>query len=64
MDIGLIEFRAQIRRNPLQLREVISDPTFESLFGPAKWSKDKRQNIFGGEDQLKVAPKGVPKDHP
>jgi hypothetical protein len=56
--------RRSIRRNPSQLRDVISETTFESLFGVAKWSKDKRQNIFGGEDQLKVAPKGVPKDHP
>lgn len=57
-------YRTHIKRNPSPLRGVISEPTFVSLFGPAKWSKDKRQNIFGGEDELKVAPKGVAKDHP
>lgn len=60
----LEQIRTHIKRNPLPLREAISDPTFVSLFGPATWSKDKRQNIFGAEDQLKVAPKGVAKDHP
>lgn len=39
------------------------------MFGPAKPHKDgkninsKRQNVFGHEDALKVAPKGVDKDH-
>jgi len=56
--------RIHIKRNSSQLREVISEPTFVSLFGPAEWSKDRRQNIFGGEDQLKVAPKGIARDHP
>lgn len=60
----LQQIRTHIRHNAQPLRDVISNPTFESLFGPAKWSNTKRQNIFGGEDQLKVAPKGVPKDHP
>ena len=39
-------------------------PAFESYFGKAEpHPKGKRQNIFGAEDELKVAPKGVDKDH-
>ncbi|PVG03990.1 hypothetical protein CPB86DRAFT_803964 [Serendipita vermifera] len=60
----LEQIRSHIQRNSSQLRAIISEPTFESLFGPAKKSKDKRQSIFGRDDELKVAPKGVPKDHP
>jgi hypothetical protein len=44
---------------------VISDPTFVAHFGkPEPHSEGKRQSIFGSEDQLKVAPKGIDKDHP
>ena len=32
-------------------------------FGKAKKEAGKRQNIFGMEDELKVAPKGVDKNH-
>lgn len=35
-----------------------------NLFGPAKpHAKGERQNVFGHEDALKVAPKGVDKGH-
>ncbi|KAG8855435.1 hypothetical protein FRB91_002235 [Serendipita sp. 411] len=60
----LDQIRSHLKRNAAPLRALISDPTFESLFGPAKWSQGRRQNIFGRDDQLKVAPKGVAKDHP
>jgi len=34
------------------------------MFGPAKPDKNgKRQNVFGHDDALKVAPKGVDKTH-
>ncbi|KAG8802227.1 hypothetical protein FRC17_006457, partial [Serendipita sp. 399] len=60
----LEQIRSHLKRNAAPLRNLISEPTFESLFGPAKWTQGKRQSIFGREDQLKVAPKGVAKDHP
>ncbi|PIL28783.1 hypothetical protein GSI_08827 [Ganoderma sinense ZZ0214-1] len=45
-------------------RDVISSPEFEALFGPAKPRPNGgRQNIFGSEDELRVAPKGVDKTH-
>jgi len=59
-----LHFRHSIRANPVPLRELISDPIFESLFGKAKAEKGKRSNIFGHEDELKTAPKGVDKTHP
>jgi hypothetical protein len=36
------------------------------LFGPAKppTTAGETQNIFGREDELKIAPKGIEKDHP
>ncbi|KDQ09205.1 hypothetical protein BOTBODRAFT_117451 [Botryobasidium botryosum FD-172 SS1] len=56
--------RTNILRNPSRLRQVISAPAFVELFGEAKpHPKGKRQNIFGHEDALKVAPKGVDKTH-
>ncbi|KAI0071888.1 hypothetical protein K474DRAFT_1701327 [Panus rudis PR-1116 ss-1] len=56
--------RDNILRNPKPLRRIISAPEFVELFGEAKpHPKGKRQNIFGGEDELKVAPKGVAKTH-
>ena len=57
-------FRHSIKANPAPLRELITDPIFESLFGKAKAEKGKRSNIFGHEDELKTAPKGVEKTHP
>jgi Conserved hypothetical protein (DUF2461) len=58
------DFRHSIKANPAPLREIISGPIFESLFGKAKAEKGKRSNIFGHEDELKTAPKGVDKTHP
>lgn len=56
--------RSNIHASPRRLRRVISAPEFVTLFGePKPHSKGTRQNIFGNEDELKVAPKGVPKDH-
>ena len=57
-------FRRSITANPAPLREIISSPIFESLFGKAQAEKGKRSNIFGHEDELKTAPKGVDKTHP
>jgi Conserved hypothetical protein (DUF2461). len=56
--------RANILRNPTRLRQVISDPEFVNNFGEAKPQSDgTRRNIFGLEDELKVAPKGIDKTH-
>ena len=56
--------RNNIKRSSRRLRQVISAPDFEALFGPAQpHPKGERQNIFGMEDELKVAPKGVDKTH-
>ena len=51
-------------------RQIISTPTFVKHFGdptPTDGKGDvaerERTSIFGREDELKVAPKGIPKDH-
>ncbi|KAF8811975.1 hypothetical protein BYT27DRAFT_7088406 [Phlegmacium glaucopus] len=60
----LATIRSNIQRNSRRLRSVISAPEFVELFGKAKpHPQGERQNIFGMEDELKVAPKGIPKDH-
>jgi len=62
----LATIRSHIQRNPSRLRQIINAPLFVKNFGPAKpTSKGKggRQNIFGRDDELKTAPKGVAKDH-
>ncbi|TFK84362.1 hypothetical protein K466DRAFT_527456 [Polyporus arcularius HHB13444] len=60
----LATIRNNIKRSSRRLRQVISAPDFEALFGPAHpHPKGERQNIFGMEDELKVAPKGVDKTH-
>ncbi|KAF8889733.1 hypothetical protein CPB84DRAFT_1816414 [Gymnopilus junonius] len=60
----LATIRANIQRNPSRLRNIISAPEFVKFFGkPKPHPKGERQNIFGGEDELKTAPKGVAKDH-
>ncbi|KAJ7507353.1 hypothetical protein B0H11DRAFT_1971354 [Mycena galericulata] len=53
--------RSNIQRDPTRLRRIISDPTFVKYFGEPK--AGARRNIFGREDELKVAPKGISKDH-
>ncbi|XP_006455055.1 hypothetical protein AGABI2DRAFT_209325 [Agaricus bisporus var. bisporus H97] len=56
--------RSNIKRDSGRLREIISFAEFEQFFGVAKpHPNGERQNIFGREDELKTAPKGVPKDH-
>jgi hypothetical protein len=46
------------------LRDVISSAEFVKFFGEAKpHPKGERRNIFGNEDELKTAPKGVDRDH-
>lgn len=56
--------RSNILRNPSRLRDLISAHAFVKLFGePKPHPKGQRRNIFGMEDELKVAPKGVGKDH-
>ncbi|KAF8634987.1 hypothetical protein AX15_000602 [Amanita polypyramis BW_CC] len=60
----LATIRTSIQRNSRPLRQAISSPTFELYFGKAKpHPKGERRNIFGMEDELKVAPKGIDKDH-
>ncbi|KAF8225576.1 hypothetical protein L208DRAFT_1305679 [Tricholoma matsutake] len=62
----LATIRANILRTPthLRLRTIISSQEFVAYFGEAKPPPDGgRQNIFGMEDELKVAPKGVDKGH-
>jgi hypothetical protein len=56
--------RNNILRNPAPLRNVISAPEFVEHFGePKPHPKGSRRSIFGHEDELKVAPKGVEKNH-
>ncbi|CAL1710098.1 unnamed protein product [Somion occarium] len=60
----LSTIRNNILRSSRRLREIISDPTFVGLFGePKPHPKGLRRNIFGMEDELKVAPKGIDKNH-
>ncbi|BEJ16433.1 hypothetical protein CspHIS471_0510380 [Cutaneotrichosporon sp. HIS471] len=51
---------------PGPLQDAISRPEFVALFGPAEPDKvkGKRQNVFGHDDELKMAPKGIDKTHP
>lgn len=64
---------AEIRRHILEgtqeaaeLKAAVESPDFVRWFGPAKPVKGKRCNLWGGDDELKVAPKipGVDKSHP
>ncbi|TFK68096.1 hypothetical protein BDN72DRAFT_769846 [Pluteus cervinus] len=57
--------RSSIKRSPRRLREAIAAPDFIEYFGEPTPRKDGgRRSIFGMEDELKVAPKGVEKNHP
>ncbi|KAI0725484.1 hypothetical protein C8Q72DRAFT_852371 [Fomitopsis betulina] len=61
----LATIRSNILRSPRRLREIMSAPAFVRYFGaPMPNAKDGRTGIFGREDELKNAPKGVAKDHP
>ena len=53
--------RSHIKHNPRRLRTLLKDPNFIELFGQPK--PGKRSSIFGRDDELKNAPKGVAKDH-
>ncbi|TEB32951.1 hypothetical protein FA13DRAFT_1838498 [Coprinellus micaceus] len=60
----LANVRTNLQRNSVRFRRVISAPEFVKFFGKAKpHPKGEQQSIFGHEDELKVAPKGVSKDH-
>ena len=51
-------------RNAQPLRDVLENKDFVKLFGPAKkHPQGKRQGVFGRDDELKVAPKGIDKNH-
>jgi hypothetical protein len=56
---------AHLLRNPTRFRRLIGAPAFTRLFGAAAHPgvAGEVQNVFGREDELKNAPKGVPKDH-
>jgi hypothetical protein len=57
-ELNLIRSSLLRPRSCARFREIISRPAFTALFGPPKPRKDGgRQNIFGMEDELKVAPK-------
>ncbi|KAJ6618734.1 hypothetical protein B0H10DRAFT_1227199 [Mycena sp. CBHHK59/15] len=57
--------RSNIQRDSTRLRQVISAPAFVKYFGkPESHPEGGRRNIFGRDDELKVAPKGVAKTHP
>ncbi|KAI5450225.1 hypothetical protein NCC49_003242 [Naganishia albida] len=62
----LASIRHAIKTDSSQIRNIISAPDFTKLFGPASPNgkgKGARCNVFGHDDQLKVAPKGIAKDH-
>ncbi|OBZ77021.1 hypothetical protein A0H81_03117 [Grifola frondosa] len=60
----LATIRNNLLRSSARLRKLISAPKFVEYFGKAEpHPKGSRQNIFGMEDELKVAPKGVSKTH-
>jgi uncharacterized protein (DUF2461 family) len=56
--------RHHLLNTPERFREVIGSEAFVDMFGPASpGKKGERRNVFGHEDALKVAPKGVDKGH-
>lgn len=59
----LSTIRSNLLRSSARLRRIISAPEFVSLFGEAKPHPEYEQNIFGRSDALKVAPKGIDKNH-
>ena len=62
--VGEYICRNNLLHSSRRLRQTISAPDFVELFGKGEpHSKGKRQNVFGAEDELKVAPKGVDKTH-
>ncbi|KAG2006765.1 hypothetical protein CC2G_014511 [Coprinopsis cinerea AmutBmut pab1-1] len=60
----LANIRTNLQRDSRRFKRIISAPRFVELFGkPEPHPKGGRQSIFGHEDELKVAPKGVDKNH-
>lgn len=60
----LSTIRNHILHSPDRLREILSNPEFVANFGEPRPHPDgKRQSVFGHEDELKTAPKGVNKHH-
>ncbi|KAL7422700.1 hypothetical protein Q5752_001991 [Cryptotrichosporon argae] len=60
----LAQLRHSFKTQPERFRREIEKPAFVELFGPARpHTKGKRQNVYGHDDALKVAPKGVDKTH-
>ncbi|KAJ3480469.1 hypothetical protein NLI96_g8327 [Meripilus lineatus] len=60
----LATIRNNILRSPKRLKDIISEPAFEKLFGKARPDpKGGRSSVFGFEDELKTAPKGIDKTH-
>ncbi|WVQ85875.1 hypothetical protein IAT38_008043 [Cryptococcus sp. DSM 104549] len=55
--------RHHLMTDPQRFRDTIGEKEFVKLFGEAKEKKGERSNVFGHEDALKVAPKGVDKAH-
>ncbi|KAF9509955.1 hypothetical protein BS47DRAFT_1300807 [Hydnum rufescens UP504] len=61
----LSALRANILQDSVPLRNVLSAPEFTKIFGqPVAHPKGDRRSVFGQDDELKVAPKGIPKTHP
>ncbi|KAK7040872.1 hypothetical protein VNI00_009468 [Paramarasmius palmivorus] len=61
----LATIRTNLLRDSQPLRDIIESSDFVKYFGEAKSQPNgERSNIFGAEDELKVAPKGVEKTHP
>lgn len=60
----LSSIRNHILHSPDRLREILSDPEFVTNFGePRPHPEGKRRSVFGHEDELKTAPKGIDKHH-
>ncbi|KAL4078470.1 hypothetical protein V8B97DRAFT_1937562 [Scleroderma yunnanense] len=60
----LSSIRNHILHSSDRFREVISHPDFVANFGePHPHPDGKRQSVFGHEDELRTAPKGVNKSH-
>ncbi|KAF5373461.1 hypothetical protein D9615_009438 [Tricholomella constricta] len=65
----LANLRTNIQNSSARLRRVLSAPAFVEHFGAPTPSREDggvgaRQSVFGADDELKVAPKGVDKSHP
>jgi hypothetical protein len=60
----LATLRGNLQRSSTRLRRILSAPAFEALFGKAQpHPQGKRQSVWGMDDELKVAPKGIDKNH-